>query len=90
MDHEHGKVIYIYLMIAIFSLHFVVCLLMEPRNVVLQYRYLFLLPQIIDPKTSCGDTFENGVPIPVPPEELLKLQKKHLILVLFFDAKRTW
>lgn len=40
----------------------------------------------------------NGIPIPVPPVEVLKLggewrrteEDEKLFLVLFFDAKRTW
>ena len=42
------------------------------------------------PKTGY---FHNGVPIPVPPDEVLALQKKYdepVYLVLFFDTKRTW
>ena len=42
------------------------------------------------PKTGY---FHNGVPIPVPPEDVLQLQNKHsdfVYLVLFFDTKRTW
>lgn len=57
------------------------------------YGIFILILQIIDPKTSSNDTYENGIPIPVPPDELLSLQKKHprpMLLVLFFDAKRTW
>lgn len=39
----------------------------------------------------------NGIPIPVPPVEVLKLgewreteEGEKLFLVLFFDTKRTW
>lgn len=39
----------------------------------------------------------NGIPIPVPPVEVLKLgewrkteEDEKLFLVLFFDTKRTW
>ena len=42
------------------------------------------------PKTGY---FHNGVPIPVPPDEVLELQTKYnesVYLVLFFDTKRTW
>lgn len=42
------------------------------------------------PKTGY---FHNGVPIPVPPEDVLNLRtnyNKSVYLVLFFDAKRTW
>ena len=37
--------------------------------------------------------FHNGVPIPVPPEDVLGLKDKqhhYSFLVLFFDTKRTW
>ncbi|KAM4797039.1 bromodomain and PHD finger-containing protein 3 [Rhinophrynus dorsalis] len=53
---------------------------------------------IIDPKMPREGLLHNGVPIPVPPLEVLKLGEqrrleagdKHLFLVLFFDNKRTW
>lgn len=37
----------------------------------------------------------KGVPLPVPPQDVLNLKKNHshepvLYLVLFFDVKRTW
>lgn len=37
----------------------------------------------------------NGVPLPVPPQDVLNLKKNYahepiLYLVLFFDVKRTW
>ena len=37
--------------------------------------------------------FHNGVPIPVPPVEVLNLAETHTkphYLILFFDTKRTW
>lgn len=49
---------------------------------------------IIDPKIPRGFIY-NGVPLPVPPQDVLNLKKNHshepiLYLVLFFDVKRTW
>ena len=49
--------------------------------------------QIINPKMPKTGYFHNGVPIPVPPDEVLELQQKYaesVYLVLFFDTKRTW
>lgn len=49
--------------------------------------------QIINPKMPKTGYFHNGVPIPVPPEDVLNLQRKYeepVYLVLFFDTKRTW
>ena len=37
--------------------------------------------------------FHNGVPIPVPPQDVLSLAESHTkphYLILFFDNKRTW
>ncbi|XP_067685196.1 peregrin-like isoform X3 [Haliotis asinina] len=48
---------------------------------------------IINPKMPKTGYFHNGVPIPVPPEDVLNLQKCYdetVYLVLFFDTKRTW
>ncbi|CAH2093818.1 unnamed protein product [Euphydryas editha] len=49
---------------------------------------------IIDPKMPKGYVY-NGVPLPVPPQDVLNLKKNYshepiLYLVLFFDVKRTW
>ncbi|KAJ8257742.1 hypothetical protein GJAV_G00189180 [Gymnothorax javanicus] len=52
---------------------------------------------IIDPDMPREGLLHNGVPIPVPPREVLKLGElrqeeagETLFLVLFFDNKRTW
>ncbi|XP_059166446.1 bromodomain-containing protein 1-like isoform X2 [Physella acuta] len=48
---------------------------------------------IINPKMPKTGYFHNGVPIPVPPDEVLELQQRYsesVYLVLFFDTKRTW
>ncbi|XP_053562789.1 bromodomain and PHD finger-containing protein 3 isoform X2 [Bombina bombina] len=53
---------------------------------------------IIDPKMPREGLLHNGIPIPVPPLDVLKLgEQRHLeavgqqlFLVLFFDNKRTW
>ncbi|CAM9910890.1 unnamed protein product [Lampetra fluviatilis] len=52
---------------------------------------------IIDPKMPREGFLHNGVPIPVPPLDVLKLGETRimeatepLFLVLFFDNKRTW
>uniref|UniRef100_A0A8C6T375 Bromodomain and PHD finger containing, 3b n=1 Tax=Neogobius melanostomus TaxID=47308 RepID=A0A8C6T375_9GOBI len=52
---------------------------------------------IIDPEMPEEGMLHNGVPIPVPPKEVLKLGEQRqeetgqqLYLVLFFDNKRTW
>ncbi|XP_067095788.1 bromodomain and PHD finger-containing protein 3 [Osmerus mordax] len=52
---------------------------------------------IIDPEMPQDGMFHNGVPIPVPPKEVLQLGEQRqeeagepLFLVLFFDNKRTW
>uniref|UniRef100_A0A8C5WEW0 Bromodomain and PHD finger containing 1 n=1 Tax=Leptobrachium leishanense TaxID=445787 RepID=A0A8C5WEW0_9ANUR len=51
---------------------------------------------IINPKMPREGVFHHGVPIPVPPVDVLKLgeqmtqeAQEHLYLVLFFDNKRT-
>jgi bromodomain and PHD finger-containing protein 3 len=53
--------------------------------------------QIVDPGMPQEGVLHNGIPIPVPPVEVLKLCARReeeagqkLFLVLFFDAKRTW
>lgn len=48
---------------------------------------------IINPEMPRGGFTQNGVPIPVPPEEVLGLRANYpepVYLVLFFDTKRTW
>lgn len=52
---------------------------------------------IVDPDMPQEGLLHNGIPIPVPPVEVLKLGEgrqtegdEQLFLVLFFDAKRTW
>uniref|UniRef100_A0A8C9SV44 Bromodomain and PHD finger containing 3 n=1 Tax=Scleropages formosus TaxID=113540 RepID=A0A8C9SV44_SCLFO len=52
---------------------------------------------IIDPDMPQEGLLHNGVPIPVPPMDVLKLGEQRqeevgekLYLVLFFDNKRTW
>jgi len=48
---------------------------------------------IINPKMPRTGYFHNGVPIPVPPMEVLQLAESHTkphYLILFFDSKRTW
>lgn len=53
--------------------------------------------QIIDPEMPEEGLLHNGVPIPVPPKDVLHLGEQRqeetnerLYLVLFFDNKRTW
>lgn len=53
--------------------------------------------QIIDPEMPEEGLLHNGVPIPVPPKDVLCLGEQRqeetnerLYLVLFFDNKRTW
>ena len=48
---------------------------------------------IINPNMPRTGYFHNGVPIPVPPVEVLNLAETHTkphYLILFFDNKRTW
>lgn len=48
---------------------------------------------IISPNIPNSGYFHNGVPIPVPPEDVLALKSNYeedVYLVLFFDTKRTW
>ena len=48
---------------------------------------------IINPKMPRTGYLHNGVPIPVPPQDVLDMASTHTtphFLILFFDAKRTW
>uniref|UniRef100_H2Y6G3 Uncharacterized protein n=1 Tax=Ciona savignyi TaxID=51511 RepID=H2Y6G3_CIOSA len=52
---------------------------------------------LIDPMIPQSGYCHNGVPIPVPPHDVLQVgnkrvesEKHRLYLVLFFDTKRTW
>uniref|UniRef100_H3CCV3 Bromodomain and PHD finger containing, 3b n=1 Tax=Tetraodon nigroviridis TaxID=99883 RepID=H3CCV3_TETNG len=52
---------------------------------------------VIDPEMPEEGVLHNGVPIPVPPKDVLRLGEQRqeesdgrLYLVLFFDNKRTW
>eukprot|EP00095_Tigriopus_kingsejongensis_P006497 snap_masked-scaffold676_size113663-processed-gene-0.23 protein:Tk06497 transcript:snap_masked-scaffold676_size113663-processed-gene-0.23-mRNA-1 annotation:"PREDICTED: peregrin-like" len=48
---------------------------------------------IINPKMPRTGYLHNGVPIPVPPQDVLDMANSHdtpHYLILFFDAKRTW
>ena len=48
---------------------------------------------IINPKMPRTGYLHNGVPIPVPPQDVLDMANSHTsphFLILFFDAKRTW
>ena len=45
----------------------------------------------MDPEIPRDGFCHNGVPIPVPPDEVLELKhEEYDYLVLFFDARRTW
>eukprot|EP00096_Caligus_rogercresseyi_P008151 TRINITY_DN2654_c0_g1_i1.p1 TRINITY_DN2654_c0_g1~~TRINITY_DN2654_c0_g1_i1.p1 ORF type:complete len:644 (+),score=223.98 TRINITY_DN2654_c0_g1_i1:1407-3338(+) len=48
---------------------------------------------IINPKMPRTGYLHNGVPIPVPPKDVLDMASAHSsphYLILFFDSKRTW
>ena len=49
--------------------------------------------QIVDPAWPRSGYVHNGVPIAIPPEDVLAMGssvQQPAFLVLFFDAKRTW
>ena len=60
--------------------------------------YAFISFQLIDPNMPRSGYCHNGVPIPVPPLDVLRAGEdkrnengnKRIYLVLFFDTKRTW
>lgn len=52
---------------------------------------------MVDPDLPKERILPNGIVVPVPPQEVLKLGERRrmetedkLFLVLFFDTKRTW
>lgn len=56
-----------------------------------------MFPQVVDPDMPQEGLLHNGIPIPVPPGDVLKLGERRQkatgerhYLVLFFDTKRTW
>lgn len=55
---------------------------------------ILLYFQSIDPNMPRNGFIHNGVPIPVPPLDVLKMRNaedgESQYLVLFFDARRTW
>lgn len=69
----------------------------EGNNYSMYSNWQNLLLQIVDPDMPQEGLLHNGIPIPVPPVEVLKLgewrqtdEGEKLFLVLFFDTKRTW
>merc|ERR1719204_1966210 len=68
---------------------------LEPLDLVWAKRrgYPWYPALIINPKMPRTGYFHNGVPIPVPPVDVLSLAESHTrphYLILFFDNKRTW
>ena len=69
------------------------CRLNPGDNPALMPLPLGVAQQIINPKMPKTGYYHNGVPIPVPPDDVLDLQRRQddsIYLVLFFDTKRTW
>ena len=63
------------------------------NTMTLSHNYAAPGPTAMVPNMPRTGYFHNGVPIPVPPVEVLNLAETHTrphYLILFFDNKRTW